>query len=67
MSETKLLTTSEVAKKLGVTRWRVSQLIKDGRLKAEKYGQIYLIKEEDIEIVKERKVGRPAKKLENPT
>ena len=61
MSEAKLLTTSEVAEKLGVTRWRVSQLIKDGRLKAERYGQIFLIKEKDLDAVKERKVGRPRK------
>ncbi len=65
MSKSELLTTSEVAEKLGVTRWRVSQLIKDGRLKAEKYGQIYLIKEEDIEIVKERKTGRPKKEIKS--
>jgi excisionase family DNA binding protein len=63
MSETKLLTTSEVAKKLGVTRWRVSQIIQSGKLKAKKFGQIYLINEDDLKDVLERpKAGRPAKK-----
>ena len=61
MSEAKLLTTSEAAERLGVTRWRVSQLINDGRLKAEKYGQIYLISEKDLVTVAERKNGRPPK------
>jgi excisionase family DNA binding protein len=62
MSETKLLTTSEVAEKLGVTRWRVSQIIQSGKLKAKKFGQIYLINEDDLKGVLERpKAGRPAK------
>jgi excisionase family DNA binding protein len=66
MSEAKLLTTSEVAEKLGVTRWRVSQLIKAGRLKAEKFGQIYLIKEEDLtDEIMNRPTGRPAKQAAN--
>ena len=66
MGEKKLLTTSEVAERLGVTRWRVSQIIQSGKLKAEKFGQIYLINEADLKDVLERpKAGRPpkAKKL----
>jgi excisionase family DNA binding protein len=58
-----LLTTSEAAERLGVTRWRVNALIKSGRLKAEKKGQIYLISERDLAAVMERKPGRPS----NPT
>jgi excisionase family DNA binding protein len=61
MGEKKLLTTSEAAEKLSVTRWRVSQLIQSGRLKAEKYGQIYLINEDNLQPVKNRKNGRPVK------
>jgi excisionase family DNA binding protein len=56
------LTTSEVAERLGVTRWRVNALIQAGRLKAEKKGQIYLIDERDLKAVLERKPGRPPKK-----
>ena len=56
-----LLTTSEAAEILGVTRWRVNALIKSGRLKAEKKGQIYLIDEQDLKPVMVRKAGRPPK------
>jgi excisionase family DNA binding protein len=58
----KFLTTSEAAERLGVTRWRVNALIKAGRLKAEKKGQIYLIAESDLAAVAERKPGRPSTK-----
>lgn len=57
-----LLTTSEAAERLGVTRWRVNALIKAGRLKAEQKGQIYLIDERDLKAVMVRKPGRPPKK-----
>ncbi|MBX3280712.1 MAG: helix-turn-helix domain-containing protein [Acidobacteria bacterium] len=59
-----LLTTSEVAERLGVTRWRVNALIKSGRLKAEKKGQIFLVDARDLEAVADRKPGRPAKEPE---
>ncbi len=59
-----LLTTSEAAERLGVTRWRVNALIQAGRLKAEKKGQIYLIAESDLAAVSERKPGRPPKPKE---
>lgn len=59
----KLLTTNEVAEKLGVTVRRVQAMIKDGRLEAEKLGRDYLIKESSLEAVKERKSGRPKSKI----
>lgn len=55
----KLLTTAEVAAKLKVTRWRVNAMIRDKRLKATRFGQIYLIQESDLQEVKNRKAGRP--------
>jgi excisionase family DNA binding protein len=58
----KLLTTKEVAEKLGVTVRRVQAMINDRRLKAEKLGRDYVIKEADLEAVKERKAGRPINK-----
>jgi excisionase family DNA binding protein len=61
MSE-KLLTTNQAAKELKVTSIRVRAMIRDGKLKAEKMGRDYLIKESDIELVKDRKPGRPPKK-----
>jgi excisionase family DNA binding protein len=58
----KLLTTAEVAERLGVHRTRVHALIVAGRLPAQKFGPIYMIKESDVKLVEERKPGRPPKK-----
>ncbi len=57
-----LITTREVAEKLGVSMRRVTALIKDGRLPSQQVGREHLIKESDLELVRERKTGRPAKK-----
>lgn len=57
----KLLTTNEVAARLGVTVRRVQAMIKDGRLDAQKLGRDYVVKESDLESVRERKSGRPKK------
>jgi site-specific DNA-methyltransferase (adenine-specific) len=45
----KLLTTEEAAKYLGVTPSRVRQFILEERLKSEKYGRDHLIRESDLE------------------
>ena len=57
----KPLTTADAAALLGVTRWRVNALIRDGRLKAMRVGQIFLIEERDLKAVAERTPGRPPK------
>ena len=56
-----LLTTKDVAERLGVSVRRVHALIKAGRLPAQKYGRDYLIDEKSLELVKERRIGRPRK------
>ena len=56
-----MLTTPEVAQKLGVSTRRVLALIKSGRLPSEQYGRDHLIKESDLKLVENRKVGRPPK------
>lgn len=56
-----LLTTNEVAARLGVTIKRVQAMIRDGRLPAEKMGRDYFIKEDDLKLVAHRKPGRPLK------
>jgi excisionase family DNA binding protein len=61
MSSPKLLSVSEAAAKLDISRWRINQLITGGRLPAQKVGRAYVIKESDLELVKERKPGRPTK------
>lgn len=53
------LTTKEVAERLGVTVGRVRQMIADGQLPAQKIGRDNFIKETDLKLVKDRKVGRP--------
>jgi excisionase family DNA binding protein len=60
-----LLTTAEVAERLGVHRTRVNVLIKEGRLPAQQFGRAYLVKEEDLKLVENRKTGRPRKDEKN--
>jgi excisionase family DNA binding protein len=55
------LTTQEAAARLGISAIRVRQLIGAGRLPAEKFGRDYMIKEEDLDLVADRKPGRPRK------
>lgn len=57
-----LLTTKDVAERLGVSVRRVHALIQAERLPAQKYGRDYLINEKDLGLVEERKPGRPRKK-----
>jgi excisionase family DNA binding protein len=57
----KMLTTKEVAERLGVSVRRVHALIQAERLTAEKFGRDYMIKEEDLKPVQDRKPGRPPK------
>jgi excisionase family DNA binding protein len=57
----KILTTSEVAERLGVTVQRIHQFIKDERLPAQKMGRDYIIREGDLKPLEDRKPGRPPK------
>ena len=56
-----LLTTPEVAERLGITIPRVHQLIKDGRLPSRQFGRTHLIKESNLALVANRPTGRPKK------
>lgn len=56
-----LITTKEAAEKLNVSMRRVTALIKEGRLPSTQIGREHLIKVEDLELVRERKIGRPPK------
>jgi excisionase family DNA binding protein len=55
----KLISSAEAAKKLGVHVTRVQVLIRQGRLPAKQIGGSYVIDEEDLHLVKDRKPGRP--------
>jgi excisionase family DNA binding protein len=61
------LTTQQAADKLGVHRSRIHALIQAGRLPAEKFGNVYMIKEDDLKLVAERKIGRPLKPKDEKT
>src|SRR5262245_16155129 len=55
----KLMTTQEAAERLGVTSVRIRAMILAGRLPAERFGHVHMIKEEDLALVADRKPGRP--------
>lgn len=60
----KLLTTEEAAKKLGVSASRVRQLISENRLESKKLGRDHLIEEEQVKYFAKKgrkKRGRPPK------
>jgi excisionase family DNA binding protein len=56
------ISVSEAAKILKISRQRVLQLIKEGRLTATKVANAYLIQRADLAAVENRKPGRPRKK-----
>jgi excisionase family DNA binding protein len=57
-----LLTTKEVAERLGITTARVCAIISAGRLPAQRFGRAYMIKESDLKLVADRRPGRPVQK-----
>jgi excisionase family DNA binding protein len=61
------LTTRQAAERLGVTDSRVRHLVLEGRLPAEKFGRDLVIREHDLRLVKDRKVGRPPKQAQADT
>lgn len=59
-----LITTAQAAKKLGISVRRVQELIRTQRLPAQQFGRTYVVDEDDLKLVENRKVGRPRKALE---
>jgi excisionase family DNA binding protein len=57
----KLLGTKEASERLAVSQQRIQALIKNGQLPAEKVGRDWLIKENDLELIRNRRAGRPKK------
>ncbi len=57
-----LLTVRGVSERLNISVWRVHQLIKAGRLPAEKLGSQYVVRTGDLKLVEVRKNGRPFSK-----
>ncbi len=58
------LTTKEAALRLGISTARIRQMVLSGQLPAEKFGRDLMIKETDLELVTDRKLGRPPKSEE---
>jgi excisionase family DNA binding protein len=57
----RLISTTQAAELLGVTVPRVQTFIWEGRLPALKVGRSYVIDEDDLKLVGDRKPGRPPK------
>jgi excisionase family DNA binding protein len=57
-----VLTTSQAAKELKISKSRVIALISAGRLPAERVGMQFLIAKKDLAKVRVRKPGRPSGK-----
>ncbi|MCA1590344.1 MAG: helix-turn-helix domain-containing protein [Acidobacteria bacterium] len=55
------LSTKQAGEILGVSRRRVISLIEQGRLKAERFSNVYMIDRKELETVQIRKNGRPTK------
>lgn len=56
-----LISTKEAAEKLDLSIRRVQTLITSGRLPARKIGNSYIVREKDLDLVKDRTPGRPSK------
>lgn len=57
-----LISSAEAAERLGVHITRVQVLIREGRLPAQRIGRTYVVNEDDLKLVEDRKPGRPSKK-----
>lgn len=55
----KFLNTKQAAEKKGVSIRRIQALITKGQLKAERFGRDYMIRESDLDKIKQGTVGRP--------
>ena len=60
-----VLTTKEAGERLGISASRVRQLVLNKRLPAMKAGRDLLIRDEDLELVSDRKPGRPTSDAHN--
>ena len=57
----KILSVKQAAEVLGVSDRRVIALIAAKRLPAQRLGREWIIRSKDLELVKDRKPGRPPK------
>ena len=57
----RLISSAEAAERLGVHITRVQVLIREGRLPAQRIGRTYVVNEDDLKLVEDRRPGRPKK------
>jgi excisionase family DNA binding protein len=59
-----VLTTTQAAERLGISPRRVAALITAGKLPATQFGGSWMIQEEHLALVADRKPGRPKTKVD---
>ncbi len=57
------LSITEAAKRMNISRQRLTVLVQQGRIPARRFGKQYLIRASDLNRLAERKAGRPQKPL----
>jgi excisionase family DNA binding protein len=61
------ITTTEAAERLGISSARVRQLVANGTLPVAKFGPVNMVKEDDLELIRNRPpAGRPPKSSSGP-
>lgn len=61
VSENLEMSIAEAAKRINISRQRLTLLVKQGRVPARKFGKQYLIRAIDLNSIAERRAGRPKK------
>lgn len=54
-----LISVKQASQRLGITPARITTLIREGRLPAEKIGKTWVIRVRDLHLVEDRPVGNP--------
>jgi excisionase family DNA binding protein len=61
------ITTTEAAERLGISSARIRQLVASGKLPAQKFGPVNMVKEADLDLIRNRpSAGRPPKPTDSP-
>jgi excisionase family DNA binding protein len=67
-AEERLFSVEEVAERLGMSKWTITDWLKAGRLKGSKIGKFWRVKESDLEAFIDHPppLRRPAGAMERP-
>ena len=61
-----LISTAEVAQRLGIHHYSVCRIIRDGRLRAQKIGKSWVVLSEDVAKLAQTYEARPGRPRKNP-